>query len=669
MKNRYSFFLNILSIFITAMICILLIHIIVYLQNANMDTIQVSRNMINITLLLAIFVLALFLAKTGIEQGVKRKAYMDVTGIMNKHACIEQMNRIDCNDSTLQVGFVVFDLNHLKKVNDFYGHEEGDRLILHFANILKQASGPRCFLGRFGGDEFISIINHCTESDVENYIEQVKKLTAQSNKNRKIRLSFASGYAVSTKEHYYLADELLKEADKKMYQNKKLMKADNLFETDQLSKVLDTQRVGNSQRDELTGVFEYDIFAEAVKKVFQIQNEGTKLALVSSDIYNFRYFNDFYGYQKGNNILRLFAEDLSNQEFCLCVHRIYSDNFAFLADVSNLSEGETVQMIRRWNAAFSERVNQTYRGSRLIVKSGICFVDHMGQSVEELINHANFAHKRIKQTRCDIKVYTAKLGEEEKKRFEIIYSFRKAMKDKEFKVYVQPQISRHDKTIHSLEALVRWERNDGTMIYPDEFIPVLEQTGDIVEMDYYVYEVVFSYLSDCIKKGRDVVPFSLNVSRMHLEVSEKFIDMLSRLQVQYHVPTDLIMFELTESAYIQEVFAANQFIEKLHVLGYKVSMDDYGSGYSSLIALQSIPFDEIKFDRAFLQENYSGHQYDVLMQMLKMVKSIGVSVVCEGVETKEHEQLLEKTECDLLQGYYYYRPFPIEDMIYHTKTA
>ncbi len=664
MKNRYTTFLLYSCAAVITMICVIQIYGLTdknLIINSSMPYSRI-RFIYGISILLSIMAVSLLFSKEEINRGLKRKAYTDITGIMNKHACLERMTMLDCNDSTLKIGFALFDLNNLKKVNDFYGHEEGDKLIQNFVYILRQASDEKYFLGRFGGDEFVAIIENCDEKLMEAYLDRVRELTDRFNNGKSIRLSYASGYAVSTREHYYLMDDLLKEADKKMYENKKMIKAIDMAETGQISKIFDVKKNMMADRDELTELYGYKAFMSIVRKVLQLSGSDSRLAVICLDINNFGYVNDIYGRREGDNILRRLAAELSSQAFCLCAHRLYSDNFTYLADISGMSEEDGIELIQNWNKQFSRLANDAYKGARFIVKSGIYFISDYSETVETMINNAHYAHKSAKNSHQDIAVYCEELGQAAKKRSDIIHSFQNALEQNEFEVYVQPQVSCGNKKISGVEALVRWKRSDGAFVYPGEFIPILEQTGDIVEMDFYVYEKVFVYLSENENFRKKNVPISVNVSRIHLLEIDQFIARIKELGSRYPVSSKLIVFELTESAYIQDIVDSQTFIRSIHELGYKVSMDDFGNGYSSLKAIQSLPFDEIKFDRAFLDKNTDEKEPRTFLQLIGLIKGLGISVVCEGAETEEHVRLLEGSECDSIQGYYYYKPFPLKEL-------
>ncbi|MPM85129.1 putative signaling protein [bioreactor metagenome] len=284
-----------------------------------------------------------------------------------------------------------------------------------------------------------------------------------------------------------------------------------------------------------------------------------------------------------------------------------------------------------------------------------------------MLGNARYAHKSARSGLCSVCVYTQALSQGEQRRSEIIHSFQSALEREEFEVYVQPQVRCSDKQVCGAEALVRWRRPDRGLCYPDEFIPVLEQTGDIVDLDFFVYRKVFEFQHGARMRGRQPIPISVNVSRVHLLNSEEFLARLRLLHEEFPIPASLVMFELTESAYIQEINHAKQLIAKLHHLGYRVSMDDFGSGYSSLKVLQTTPFDEIKFDKAFLRKSPEEKEDCLFLHIIELVKRLGAPVVCEGAETQAHVELLERSACDIIQGYYYYRPFPLGEL--HEESA
>ena len=213
-----------------------------------------------------------------------------------------------------------------------------------------------------------------------------------------------------------------------------------------------------------------------------------------------------------------------------------------------------------------------------------------------------------------------------------------------------------DQTIASAEALVRWQRENDTMWYPDMFLPILEETGEIQALDYYVYEETFAWMNQRRKEGKRVIPVSLNVSPVHFGNIHSFAEKVMALIKQYEINPYYVIFEITETTFIHNIKSVNEMIRFFHEQNIRISMDDFGSGYSSLNALKDILFDEVKIDKRFLSDDLSENGKIVLQEIFHLLKRTNKSIVCEGVETKEMVDFLVEEGCDELQGYYYYKP-------------
>lgn len=248
------------------------------------------------------------------------------------------------------------------------------------------------------------------------------------------------------------------------------------------------------------------------------------------------------------------------------------------------------------------------------------------------------------------------MDEEEQREGKILNSFRKAIEQEEFQVYFQPKMDAKTLSICGAEALVRWKKDEETVWTPNVFIPLLEKAGFITELDFYVYEKVFQWMKKRSDQGEKLVPISMNVSRLHLKNPEKFTEKVFHLLMKYRIHTDDIIFEITESMYMEQPEVINEIIGKFHERGIRISMDDFGSGYSSLNMLKDILFDEVKIDRQFLEHELSERGKIVLQELFHMLRRMQKSIVCEGVETKEISDFLVQEGCDELQGFLYYQP-------------
>ena len=248
-----------------------------------------------------------------------------------------------------------------------------------------------------------------------------------------------------------------------------------------------------------------------------------------------------------------------------------------------------------------------------------------------------------------------------KREVEITSYIPKAIAKHEFKVYYQPKMETETVHLIGAGALVRWQKPDGKFVYPDEFIPYIERSGQIVDVDYYVYRETFRFIAERLREGKKVVPISLNVSRVHLNKMH-ILEYVKELFEEYKIPSDLIEFELTESIYLDNTKKALELVDGLHKLGAKVSMDDFGSGYSSLNLLSRLPIDIIKLDKVFLKDdNLQESDKIIISCVVDMAKRLQITSLCEGVETLEQSDYLKEAGCQIQQGYYFSKPIPQEE--------
>ena len=246
-----------------------------------------------------------------------------------------------------------------------------------------------------------------------------------------------------------------------------------------------------------------------------------------------------------------------------------------------------------------------------------------------------------------------------------------ALETGEFQVFYQPKISLEDRGIMGAEALIRWKIEDGTLVPPDEFIPIFEQNGFIVRLDVYVLDQVCRRLRGWLDQGRPALPVSVNQSR-RLLFQEGYIRILSETVEKYGLSPRMIILEITESIAMEEAEILKNLLIELHRLGFRVSMDDFGSGYSSLNVLKDIPVDELKLDREFLLPAQDGERRDTIVRnIIHLAQDLGIATVAEGVETEGQAKFLQECGCDIAQGYYFARPMPpdkMEELLQTSKT-
>lgn len=211
------------------------------------------------------------------------------------------------------------------------------------------------------------------------------------------------------------------------------------------------------------------------------------------------------------------------------------------------------------------------------------------------------------------------------------------------------------------EALSRLVDKDGKIISPAVFIPALEKTGRIVDLDFYVLSFVLKLIRSWLDKGIEPVPISFNLSRIHF-YNENLVENIMELTERYNVPAKYVEIEVTESVFFEEEHLIIDKVEKLREHGYKVSVDDFGAGYSSLNLIGILPVDIIKLDRGFVKDSLKTKRgNDIIKGLIKILNEIELDIVCEGVETAEEEKIISDYGCKEVQGFLYDRPIPVNE--------
>lgn len=417
------------------------------------------------------------------------------------------------------------------------------------------------------------------------------------------------------------------------------------------------------ERDSLTGLYQYNVFLEKLQLLIDSAKPG-ELCIVSSDIRHFKYINENYGISVGDQLLRSFAEELGvSNGMMLLATRIYSDNVVAVTHVPQGMSAEKIgKIIVAFNEEFSAKARKQYLNGKLNINSGY-YIIKGNEKAETVVSNANMARKKAKEPGYAgmAIMFEESMIEKVRREGQLIDALPDAIKNRELKVYLQPKVSCVTGEIIGAEALVRWQKPDGTFYYPDDFIPVFERNGNIIELDYYVYREVFAWLRRRLDAGGAAVPVSMNVSRFHLR-DDRLLSYIKQLMAEYQVPAKYLEFELTENLYIENTDHVIPMIIELRAMGIKVSMDDFGSGYSSLNVLNDLPIDVIKLDKVFMKKSeLRDGDKTIISCVVEMAKKLHITVLCEGVENADQDQFLRGIGCDIIQGYYYGRPMPVGD--------
>ncbi|MBR4778101.1 MAG: EAL domain-containing protein [Lachnospiraceae bacterium] len=418
-------------------------------------------------------------------------------------------------------------------------------------------------------------------------------------------------------------------------------------------------------RDALTKLFKIDRFTKKVNDSISGDESGNyTYAIVSSDVANFKYINEKYGYNTGDLILKKMASTLFlKMKGIVSCCREYSDIFltAVRCD-KETTDTDLKKLVDDCNNSFLDEIRSITEDTSIAINSGFAFVGDHGITVEEAITGATAARKAAKDmalyntSRCC--AYESGMIANKARTAELVSNCDRALANHEFEVYFQPKVLCSTYRIVGAEALIRWRKSDGTFVYPDEFIPAFESNGCIRKTDFFVYEYVFKLLRERLDQKLPVIPISMNVSRIHL-FNNQFVEYVGGLLEKYKVPADLLEFELTESICLEELPSAVNTLQWLRQKNIKISIDDFGSGYSSLEVLTRLPINVLKLDKVFMKKDLSNNDKIIISSIVEMARLLGLDVICEGVEEDAQRIFLIEACCEKLQGFIYSRPVPV----------
>lgn len=413
--------------------------------------------------------------------------------------------------------------------------------------------------------------------------------------------------------------------------------------------------------DQLTNLDSYDEFLPKLKNAMANIGDSV-IAIVYTDIKHFKYFNDTYGYKRGNKLLARMAELVAEKNsIFLCGSRVVSDNIVVAGRVNERTPEDIRNEVESATIYLQSVLRKEFSCNRIRLAVGVFCISKENADIdpETAVSNANLARKQAKEHgNKTVVLFNNDMAESINREIEIIGSIEDAVEKHELQAFYQPKIDSRTGRIVGAEALVRWQKSDGKFIYPDQFIPVIEKSGHIVDVDYYIYNEVFMFLRERINSGKPVTPISMNVSRLHLR-DMGIINYIKGLFAKYNIDPKLLELELTETVCMEDTDKVMRFIDECHRLGMLVSMDDFGSGYSSLNLLSEIPIDVIKLDRCFLRTGeITEKQKIILTSIINMANQLKMTSLCEGVETMVQSEFLAEIGCDIQQGYYFSKPVP-----------
>ena len=410
-----------------------------------------------------------------------------------------------------------------------------------------------------------------------------------------------------------------------------------------------------SQHDYLTGLPSMSYFfelAEAGKE--KIRQGGGNPVLLYLDFVGMKHFNSKYGFAEGDALLQAFAKVLSklfgNEHCC----RIGTDHFAVQSEETGLEE--KLRQLLSECGEINDRKN-------LPVHIGVYVAQTEKVHTSVACDRAKMACETLRgKYGASVKYYSQDLSREANNKLYIIENLDRAIAEKWIRLYLQPIVRSVNGQICDVEALARWIDPNKGFLSPADFIPALEDAGLIYKLDLCMVDQVLEAIRTQMADGFTVVSHSVNLSRSDFTACDIVEEIRERVD-RAGVPRDRITIEITESVIGRDPEFMKEQIERFRKLGFRVWMDDFGSGYSSMDVLQRIQFDLIKFDMSFMKQLKAGEKARiVLTELMRMATSLGLDTVCEGVETEEQVRFLQEIGCSKLQGFYFSKPLSFESI-------
>ena len=420
---------------------------------------------------------------------------------------------------------------------------------------------------------------------------------------------------------------------------------------------IEKSRMIMTERDPITGIYTKMKFYQEVRNMLN-EVSGETFAFVRFDIDRFKMINNFYGLREGDKVLQTIANELVRISGVFD-HFVYghleNDVFACCLPYKE----ENIDLLVNALHIKLKKANKDYN---IKLSYGVYIITDYSMDISEMYDRAFLAAKSCKGKFVEnVVYYDESMIENMRQEQYIINEVNRALEEEQFEVFFQPKINLITDKPFGAEALVRWRHPEKGMISPADFIPIYERNGIIGRLDQYMWRHVCKLLRKWLDEGKSPDPISVNVSRVNI-YNPHLVDILKNLVTEYKIPPHYLNLELTESAFTEDQGLVMRTMSKLHSLGFKIMMDDFGSGYSSLNVLKDMEVDYLKVDMKFLQdEEFNGRGEKVLTSVIRMAKWLHLPSIVEGVETKEQVDFLKCIGCEYAQGFYYAKPMPVEE--------
>ncbi|MCV6612545.1 MAG: EAL domain-containing protein [Amphritea sp.] len=627
-----------------------------------------------------------------------------LTGILNRRSLFQGFDSLleVAQASGESLSCIMVDIDHFKAINDRYGHGEGDKVIRTIARLLSQHSRPSDLVGRYGGEEFCLVLPGVDIELCRTIAERIR-ISVQdaqcTDSHPELRITSSFGIA-SLQVGLSDSKMLVEQADAALYESKQSgrNRVTSWFEISadseaELIMAIDPDQTESSAlgedsepgtENEYAGVIQtsyadslsspdsmllYDRIDQSIRRT---ERDQTQLAVLVIDIDTLQRAYDTLGLTVGEKIARAITERLKQilratdtvaltgeDEMLFTILRLESNKMALLlTDIQ--SSAYVSHILQRIFSALEQPVEVETHDFYLNVNIGVSLYPDDGRDPETLMVNASSAMRAARETqgRNEFRFYSTEINARVTQQLRQEAELFRAMDNVELTLHYQPIIDLKSGEVCSFEALMHWEHPQRGLLHPNDFIPLAEETGVICEMTQWVIRSVCQQLKLWYSAGYGWLTVAINLSPVELKNPQLAEQILNNIE-ECRVPVSAIEIEITETGVLQSLGTALDILQRLNEAGIKLSLDDFGAGYSSLSYLKQFPLSKVKIDRSFITSvTENSDDVAIVSAINSMSHHLGLTVVAEGVETEAQLRFLQDLRCDQVQGYLFSRPIP-----------
>lgn len=549
---------------------------------------------------------------------------------------------------------VAFKFENIDRINAVYGYQTGNDVIMELAGRILSRIDESGELYWSYGLQFVLMFDSQPDIDLSNIAQKVQHALMRPIAMHDIDIAPVA-YTAFARYPSIISQPLTILSGLNRRLDAELRSKAPAYHSQSISAKTGSPAT-HDRRDKMTGLMRGNDFLYVADR-HHSAHANEHRAIVAIDLGRMRVFNEWYGRQAGDALIAEIGSTLQTLQ----------------ADNAGLAGYWGQDDFVAYLSGDRESIDALYERIRTIVASrddsagfqpafGVCPIGPQERIDILLYDHAKVALNRARQDfRNRIKFFEPETYAQREREDRLLSAFQRALNQGRITFHIQPQYDIETKRIVGGEALARWKDEDGSFVSPGTFVPLLERNGFAVTLDRYIWNLVFTWLSERLGQGLPCVPVSVNVSQTDL-ISVDVAGQFERLAMRHAVPTHYVKVEITESAYANNPVDVKALTSKLRALGFSVLIDDFGSGSSSLSMLQATDADVIKLDGRFMsmETSQADKSENIVRSVINMSWQIGMPVIVEGVETDKQIAFLHDLGVRYIQGFYYYRPMPVE---------